>query len=96
MKSFDDLIPCGKDLLLKFPCVCFNAGSGKKMTIWIILKNEELFSFVTSKPFTCDSASFASFTPEAEKNFETSINELDSALPSDKAEREEIITKRPG
>ena len=90
MKSFDDLTHAEKDLLLKFPVFVSMLAAEKNDHLDKIEKRRAL-QFCHIKTFTCDPL-LSQFYHEAEKNFETNINELDSALPSDKAEREEIIT----
>src|SRR3954470_10498248 len=72
----------------------FQCWQLKKMTIWIRLKRGPP-SFCHIKTFTCDPL-LSQFYHEAEKNFETNINELDALLPMDKIEREEIITNELG
>jgi len=90
MKSFDNLNHAEKDLLLKFPVYVSMLAAEKNDHVDKIEKRRAL-QFCHIKTFTCDPL-LSQFYHEAEKNFETNINELDSALPSDKAEREEIIT----
>jgi hypothetical protein len=55
------------------------------------IEKKTAIQFCHIKTFTCDPL-LSQFYHEAEKNFETNINELDTALPMDKTEREEIIT----
>jgi hypothetical protein len=90
MKSIDDLNPAEKKLLLKFPVYVSMLAAEKNDHLDKIEKRTAI-QFCHIKTFTCDPL-LSQFYHEAEKNFETNINELDSALPGDKAEREEIIT----
>jgi hypothetical protein len=55
------------------------------------IEKRTAIQFCHIKTFTCDPL-LSQFYREAEKKFETNINEVDSTLPTDKAEREEIIT----
>ena len=90
MRSFDDLNPAEKDLLLKVPVYVSMLAAEKNDHLDKIEKRTAI-QFCHIKTFTCDPL-LTQFYHEAEKKFETNINELDSALPADKAEREEIIT----
>jgi hypothetical protein len=89
MKSFDDLKPAEKDLLLKFPVYVSMLAAEKNDHLDKIEKKRAI-QFCHIKTFTCDPL-LSQFYHEAEKNFETNINELDSTLPVDKTEREEMI-----
>jgi hypothetical protein len=90
MRSFDDLNPAEKDLLLKFPVYVSMLAAEKNDHLDKIEKRTAI-QFCHIKTFTCDPL-LSQFYREAEKKFETNINEVDSTLPTDKAEREEIIT----
>jgi tellurite resistance protein len=89
MKSFDDLKPAEKDLLLKFPVYVSMLAAEKDDHLDKIEKRTAI-QFCHIKTFTCDPL-LSQFYHEAEKNFETNITELDSTLPVNKSEREEII-----
>jgi len=90
MRSFDDLNPAEKDLLLKFPVYVSMLAAEKNDHLDKIEKRTAI-QFCHIKTFTCDPL-LSQFYHEAEKKFETNINEVDSALPTDKSEREDIIT----
>jgi hypothetical protein len=90
MRSFDDLNTAEKDLLLKFPVYVSMLAAEKNDHLDKIEKRTAI-QFCHIKTFTCDPL-LSQFYREAEKKFETNINEVDSTLPTDKAEREEIIT----
>jgi len=90
MKSFNELNPTEKDLLLKFPVYVSMLAAEKNDHLDRVEKRTAI-QFCHIKTFTCDPL-LSQFYQEAEKNFEANINELDNALPTDKAEREEIIT----
>jgi hypothetical protein len=89
MKSFDDLKPAEKDLLLKFPVYVSMLAAEKDDHLDKIEKRTAI-QFCHIKTFTCDPL-LSQFYHEAEKRFETNITELDSTLPVNKSEREEII-----
>src|SRR6185436_17529181 len=85
MKSFDDLNHAEKDLLLKFPVYVSMLAADKNDHLDKIEKKTAI-QFCHIKTFTCDPL-LSKFYHEAEKNFETNINELDNTLPRDKNER---------
>lgn len=89
MKSFHDLNPEEKDLLLKFPVYVSMLAAEKDDHLDKIEKRTAI-QFCHIKTFTCDPL-LSEFYHEAEKRFEANINELDQSLPKDKTEREEII-----
>ena len=91
MKSFDGLNQSEKDLLLKFPVYVSMLAAEKNDHLDKIEKRTAIH-FCHIKTFTCDPL-LSKFYQEAEKNFEANISELDSALPINKADREEMILK---
>jgi len=94
MKSFDDLKPAEKDLLLKFPVYVSMLAAEKNDHLDKIEKRTAI-RFCHIKTFTCDPL-LSQFYHEAEKKFEININELDNKLPVDKKKREEIILNEMG
>ena len=84
MKSFNELNPTEKDLLLKFPVYVSMLAAEKNDHLDRVEKRTAI-QFCHIKTFTCDPL-LSQFYQEAEKNFEANINELDNALPTDKAE----------
>jgi len=91
MKSFDGLNQSEKDLLLKFPVYVSMLAAEKNDHLDKIEKRTAIH-FCHIKTFTCDPL-LSKFYQAAEKNFESNISELDSALPINKADREEMILK---
>jgi hypothetical protein len=89
MKSFSELSPGDKDMLLKFP-VYISMLAAEKDDHLDEKERKAARRFCHVKTFTCDPL-LSEFYHEAEKQFEKNVVELDSSLPKDKVQREEII-----
>jgi hypothetical protein len=91
MKSFEDLDPQERNMLLKFPAYISLLAASKNDSLDKTEKKAAI-KFCHIKTFTCDPL-LSGFYQEADKNFEKDITELDNELPKEKSEREEIIKR---
>ena len=89
MKSFEDLDPAEKDMLLKFP-VYISMLAAENDDHLDKTEKRAAIKFCHVKTFTCDPL-LASFYQAADENFERNIRLLDETLPRDKSDREEVI-----
>jgi hypothetical protein len=89
MKSFEELNPGEKTMLLKFPVYISLLAANNDDSLDEIEKKAAI-KFCHIKTFSCNPL-LTEFYQQAEKTFEKNINDLDKNLPTNKFDREEII-----